>query len=369
MPRKKKTKPEPKQPEELQEEVFIETTNDLEPEPVNEIANQIYIPSSSTLIDIACTDTTKGFCTAGHTVNIVGDPNSGKTMIATASMAETFYKLMGYFRNKFRDFEQAMSFDLAGLFGQPFADSFEHLLPEHTLEWSIEATANSIISECAKGPCFEIIDSVDGMLAEEEIKMIMAGKAIERSAWGGPRAKAMTQFYRSVCPAIAKSGSFLIVLSQAKDNMGFGAQFKPKTRYGGKSLAFYAYVEMWLARTGSLKVDKTVIGSTNAAKIERSKVNGKRRIAEFSILPAYGVDNTRSCIDWLIKEGAVGKKKGASKVDLNPIGIPYFGTEPYLYVEEHDRLDDVVEATRVQWAKNEAEYIKKAFGGRKPRYA
>ena len=331
------------------------------------VSDDIYIPSGCTLVDLACTDTIKGFCPVGHTVNIIGDSNAGKTMLAVASMAETFARYANMFQYKFYDFEQAMSFDVPSLFGNRFSDAFVIEEPEHTPEWSIEAVASKVIADCKEHAQFIVIDSADGMLSNVEMEAIVAGKQLEQTAYGGPRAKAMTTFFRQVCPAVAKSNSFMIVLSQAKDNMGFGAMFKPKVRYGGKALAFYAYIELWLARAEAIKAKDTVLGSWTKAKVERSKANGKRRIVEFPILPAYGIDNTRGNMRWLLNENVISKV--GRKLDLSSLGIEDNEKGDVLkYVEENGYTDKVVQAVVDKWNANEAELIEKTFGGRKSRY-
>ena len=76
---------------------------------------QIYIPSGVTLVDLASSDTTHGFCTAGHTVNIIGDRNSGKSMMCMASMAETYHRHGDIFEYDYYDYERAVSFDVPRL--------------------------------------------------------------------------------------------------------------------------------------------------------------------------------------------------------------------------------------------------------------
>jgi len=350
----------------------------------------VYIPSGCTLTDLGCTDTLKGFCTAGHTVNIIGDRNAGKTALSLSSMAETEHRRPGYFKMKFLDFEQSMSFNTKKLYGERFHKAFALQIPEDTLEWSIEAVATRMVNEMKEeGPQFYVIDSADVMKSESEIKLILAGEPVVAMPFGGPRSKAMTAFFRTVCPAIANSGSFLIVLSQAKDNMGkFEAKFIKKYRAGGKALAFYAFVEMWIAPAGEIKVSELKIGSWAKAISERSKCNGKKRSALFPILPAYGIDDLRGNIEWLIEKKVLTRhpgitidaarkmstkelkvdpiKKGA--IDLSNIGLDYMGMNPYLFIEENGHNEVVLGAVKSMWDAIEEDIVEKTFGGRKGRY-
>ena len=347
-----------------------------------------FVSSGCTILDLACTDTTDGFCETGHTVNIVGDRNSGKTALSLAAGAETEYKMPGFFKHRFYDFEHAYSFDTEHMFGKQYADVLQILNPEHTLEWSIDALAKKIIDDVKKGPEFIILDSVDGMLSTDQIEDIATGKVLGDESYGGPRAKAFHRFFKSVCPAIALSGSFLIALSQAKDNMGFGAKFTPKYRSGGASFGFYAFIELWLAPGASINVGGLKVGAWTRAKVERSKYNGKKREVSFPILPAYGIDDTRANIGWLKQEGILkeavpitiakakelkeqGKDVEPVKVgslDLTTIGMDYVGTEPELYVEENGLVETLVKIVKHHWDVKEQDRIDKTFGGRKRRY-
>ena len=103
------------------------------------------------------------------------------------------------------------------------------------------------------------------------------------------------------------------------------------------------------------------------AKIERSKYNGKKRTVSFPILPAYGIDDTRGNIDWLVEEGVI-KKVGKRVVDMTPIGVEYEGDNPYLFVEENGEVMKVLAAVKERWDYNERLLVERTFEGRKGRY-
>jgi len=368
----------------------VETKKKAEEKPKKRpIKPNVYIPSGSSLVDLACTDTLKGFCTAGHSVNFIGDRNSGKTALALGCMAETEFRHTGYFDLKFMDFENAYNFDDKKLYGEKFHKRFDLLLPENKLEWAIENVATRIVDDCKTGPQFIVLDSADGMKPIVEIQEILDGKPIVAQPYGGPRSKAMTAFFRTVCPAIAHSGSFMIVLSQAKANMGFDAQFVPKYRAGGKALAFYAHVEMWLAPMGAIYASKLKIGAWTKAKIARSKCNGKSRTVEFPIMPAYGIDDLRGNLRWLVEKKVISEHPGITieqakaqskklgrtvkpitkgSTDLGNIGIEYLGIYPATYIEENDLNDTILIAVKEMHDAIEQDIIDKTFGGRKGRY-
>ena len=324
------------------------------------------IPSGVTLLDLACTDTLDGFCTAGHGVNIIGDRDVGKTALALASQAETCRRHGEKFSYDFYDAENAFSFDVPRLWGKKFASALNVIPIRQEPEWSIEGIAHKIVESLADGTRRHIvIDSMDGLRARSEYDAtedILNGKGGYNTA----RAKANRYFFRVVLPRIAETGSFLIYLSQATVNIGFSAMFNPKTRGGGTALGYNAHVELWLSQGQSIKTDDVKVGHWVVAKTARSKANGKKRTLEFPILPAYGVDDTRANVEWLAEETVIPRSKGV--YDLRTIGVEYEGKQPFLFVEENGFTDKVVAAVKDRWEKNERTYVEKTLEGRKPRY-
>ena len=360
----------------------------------------LLIPSGCTLLDLACTDTTDGFCSAGHCVNSIGDRNAGKTLQALASMAETYRRYGGHFDYKFYDAENAYSFDTAGLFGKKFAAALQVIPVPQSIDWCTQALANKMVDDMSCGkPQFFVLDSMDMLRALKEYKNDEDGVLEGALAL---RAVANKYLLRRVVARIAETGSFLIYLSQAAEAIGFGAKFSPKIRGGGKSLGFYAFIELWLSKGGQIKVGDTKVGDWTIAKTARSKANGKAREVWFPIFPAYGIDDTRANLDWLFDEGVIKpdpeKKEGGKKVygvvnakaagkeaaeeegdgkkkkkavscyDLRKIGIDYIGKDACLFVEQNGLVDKVAAAVKARWDANEQEVIDKTFGGRKSRY-
>lgn len=374
-------------------------TKKVAPEGVAEIEvakPALLIPSGVTLLDLACTDTTDGFCRAGQGVNSIGDRNAGKTMQAVASMAETYKRYGDHFDYKFIDAENAYCFNTAALFGKKFAEKLEIIPVPYDIEWCTQNLALKMLGWMEKKPQFFIIDSMDTLIAEKEYENDADGET------GGAlalRAVANKYLLRRLTGTLPASGSFLIYLSQAAEAIGPKAQFSPKIRGGGKALGFAAFIEMWLSKGGQIKSGDIKVGDWTIAKIARSKANGKAREVWFPIMPAYGIDDTRANLDWLWDEGVVkptppkvdkaakkvyetaedkkaekeddGKKKKAvpQSYDLRKIGIDYEGKEAALFVETNGLVDKVAAAVKERWDANEQLLIDKTFGGRPSRYA
>lgn len=341
---------------------------------IGNAAKKLMIPSGVTLLDLACTDGTDGFCEVGHAVNSIGDRNAGKTFQALASMAETFRRHGDLFDYDLYDAENAYTINTASLFGGEFAKRLNVIPVPLDIGWCTEAVAQKMVADMEKKPRFIVIDSMDHLMARQEF----LNDAEQKEGALALRAKANKYLLRRITPKLASTGSFLIYLSQAAETIGFKAMFNPKTRGGGKSLGFCAYIELWLSQGGQIKEEKVKVGDWTIAKTARSKYNGKAREVRFPILPAYGIDDTRANMEWLLEQGAVcwatektsdGRSKELKGVyNLKPIGIDYAGKDPLLHVEQTGQIDKVVAAVKAKWDAIERELVDKTFGGRGPRY-
>ena len=324
------------------------------------------IPSGCTILDLACSDSLDGFCLVGTATNFIGSRNAGKTLLANASQAETFYRWLNHFDYKIIDTENAYSFNTAAMFGKPFADVLEVIPTPAEEEWCTERLAFKMIDWMQEKPQFFVIDSMDNLMCQA-----MFGDR-ERIEKGGkthadPNAKANKLFFRHIIPVLGHTGSVLIYLSQGRPGMG---TFAPQHRSGGEALKFHAHTEIWLSNMGQIKkIVKGVeakVGHGVRATIGRSKINGKSRIVDFPILYSYGIDNTKSMIDWL--DGMKMIKKSKSEYNLKPIGFDYVGSEPEFFIEDNGLYDDFKQKVFELWDEREKLIVERTLGERRKRY-
>ena len=81
-----------------------------------------------------------------------------------------------------------------------------------------------------------------------------------------------------------------------------------------------------------IKRDRT-IGNKVKAKITKNKLTGKVREVEFPIFYDYGVDDIRSCIEWMVKENFWVKKK----LTINAPELNIEGTADKIIKQIEDR--------------------------------
>jgi len=163
--------------------------------------------------------------------------------------------------------------------------------------------------------------------------------------------------FRTIKSDLKKMEAFLLVISQTRDNIGFGAQFKPKTRSGGKALGFYSTHENWLSVVQQEKEKGVGVGAITECKCTKNKLTGKKRNVRIPIFYDYGIDDISANVDFLVEENYWQKKSvKEKKSDDEPVkrgrkkkvggGIivaPEFGIEgvrrKIIYDIENERLD------------------------------
>ena len=128
----------------------------------------------------------------------------------------------------------------------------------------------------------------------------------EPGTFGMGKPKCNSQNLGRIVSKLEDTGSMLFMISQTRDNVGFGAQFNPKTRSGGTSLKFAATLEFWTSVKESKKrqvmgkVRK--IGTVVQVKVKKNRQVGKDRSVEVVHYPSSGIDDLGSCVEYLVDE-------------------------------------------------------------------
>jgi len=160
-------------------------------------------------------------------------------------------------------------------------------------------------------PAIYVLDSMDGLSSETERdyfakhkEAIRKGKEIA-GTYGDGKAKLNSMRIRQVLPRIRETGSILIIISQTRDDLGFGPA--KRTRSGGRALRFYATIEIWSRVRGV--ITRTVrgkprqIGVWVELEVKKNRVSGRNRAVYVPIYYTYGIDDVGACVRWLCEEG------------------------------------------------------------------
>jgi len=315
------------------------------------------LSTGSTLLNLAVSDRPFGGFGLGKIINIIGDSSSGKTTLAWSILAEAAHRKR--FDNHvlvYDDVEAACEHDVAKLFGQTTADRVAP--PRGTKEdprgsSTVEEFQLSIHSYLKKGkPFIYILDSLDALTSDdEESRMEEKVKAYEKGtkpkgSYGMAKPKAMSEMLRQIVRKLRDSDSMLIIISQTRDNIN-PMSFTPKTRSGGRALEFYASHILWTAVAGKIKKLEQTIGIMCRAKSTKSKLTGKIRTVDFPIYYDMGIDDTASCVNYLIEQQWM--KKVGSKIKTSLLSKPMFRERLIETLEKEGKEKNLREETGKCW--------------------
>jgi len=289
------------------------------------------LSTGSTLLNLACTDHPDFGFLKGYYYYLVGDSASGKTWLSLSSFAES--RLNAHFKNHrliFDDVEGGALMDLEHYFGKKVAKdveapSYYKKYPRHSD--TIESFYDHILALIDQGdPFIYWCDSQDALTStaagkkmREQAQAREDGKE-EVGSYGDGKAKYHSEHIREVLSGLRKTDSILGMIGQTRDNLGFG--FEKKTRSGGKSLRFYATLEIWTAVGKKIKrrvrgADMEV-GVRCLAEVKKNRFTGKGgkgRQVEIPIYHSHGIDDVGSCVDFLTKAEYWTEKDGIYMAD------------------------------------------------------
>lgn len=288
----------------LPEQVKRHAKKAVEPAKPAKIDRNKLVPSGSTMLDLACSNSIYGAFQLGTMVNIIGDTSSGKTMVALSMLAECArLDRCNDFDLIFDDVEAANAFDLPVLFGRKLAARIQKPLKYEKSDTVKQLEANIIKSVHKDVPFIYVLDSFDALTTDEEIERAYAraNDAKEKGSMGMQKAKGGHELFRVLCREIERAKGMLVVVSQVKENMD-PLSFKKYKRTGGKALDFYAFHHIWLAVVNRIKEKDRVIGHHVRAKVEKNKLNGNERVVDYNTYNSYGIDNIGSMVDFMLVE-------------------------------------------------------------------
>ena len=291
------------------------TKQRLRPKPVKPKAIK-GLSTGSTLVNLALSGHASWGLSAGTYTLLVGDSASGKTFLALNVLAEASIN-PAFDKHQLVCFapERGARMSIARYFGKRLDNRIVWYYPE-----TIERFYYDVDSILKEGPAIVVLDSMDALTSEDEQEKFQERKkAADRGkevsgSYGTSKAKQNSADLRVTVNRLEETGSILLIISQTRDNFGFGAQFNPKTRSGGKALTFYATCECWFSVGGAIK--KTVkgkprdVGSKLIIKVKKNRETGAKRDVTLHHYPSFGFDDTGSMVEYLIDEGHWPEAKG-----------------------------------------------------------
>lgn len=334
------------------------------------------ISTSSTLLNLACSENPHGGLAAGSMVNLIGDSHTGKTLLALTILAECCYnpKLDDY-NIYYDDAEHANLFDMEYLFGKkaakrikaPYYDKNGVPVPS---DWIEDFHCNIADAFDTGKPFIYVLDSFDALDSEQDSKKIEEMRESRRKnkkakgSYGMAKPKKASELLRNICGDLEKSKSLLIIISQTRDNID-PMSFTKKSRAGGRALKFYAFHEIWLAvgPRGALKSKGRIIGAEVKAKVSKNKLTGKVREVNLRLYYDYGVDDIAPNIEFMVNEDFWPKKK--QTIEAEDLGISGTISSLIKQVEEKNLEKKLSKEVGLAWEEIEEELKL----DRKPRFS
>ena len=315
------------------------------------------VPTGATLLNLALSDNALGGYKLGSMVNVVGDSSAGKTFLCWNMFAEVVadpffddYVLV------YDDAEGKLHIPIRALFGPGVLERVEY--DEDNCSDTIEDFYGAVRELLQRDkPFIYVLDSFDSLSDIEEQKKTM----LRRDYPAKPRLA--SEMFRKICGQLRHTRSLLVVVSQVRENIGvtFGEK---KTRSGGRALRHYSLQEYWLAVKSHVKRRDREVGVNIVARVKKNHLTGKLRQVEFPLYHDYGVDDTRSMIEWLIAEGFWRKPKGKQVIETGGDFIDASMDKLIHYIEEESVLPKLVSIVAQCWAEVE----RSIRTDRRPRY-
>lgn len=281
------------------------------------VKNRNLLSFGSTLLDLACSDRVAGGILKGKVILFVGDSSSGKTWLTLTSLAEAaMNKNFDDYRFIYDNAEDGALMDIERFFGKKVLERLEPPARDEdgdpVYSESIEELYDHLDDAVKVGkPFIYIEDSMDSLTSEAEDEKFQEQKSARRrgkessGSYGDGKAKKNSAGIRRLLPHLRRTNSIFIIISQTRDNLGFG--FEKKTRSGGRALRFYATLELWSSIKKKIKKKlpngKIIqLGIVSEVQIKKNRLTGKERKVEVPIYYSHGIDNVGSCVEFLIRE-------------------------------------------------------------------
>jgi RecA/RadA recombinase len=341
----------------------------------------LYLPTGCAILNCALSGRVDGGFPAGKIGSLVGDSQTGKSLIALDFLANLAgMRRFEEYELVYDDAEHACEFDLVRLFGKRRAERI--MAPRYDKEGGpvYSDTMQDWMAQMmkrlhGKTPFVYVIDSLDSLDDEADRKKLeeLADSVIKKEAapsgtYGTAKAKNMSWYLRTFKADLKHTNSFLLIISQTRENIGavgFGAA--KKTRSGGMAPKFYSTHEMWISLKQTLKSPKKVpIGLLAQLKFTKNKLGHPLwKDITIPMYQSYGVDSISPAVDWLVSWGTW--KKVGNKIDAKGLfKEPAMKKSIVQAIEKRpERIDKLYRILQEAWNEMEEEMRM----DRKPKYA
>jgi len=269
-----------------------------------------WISTGSTLLDLAISNRPRGGQPVGRMVELNGLEGTGKSLIAAHLLASTQKKggiavMIDCETSAAPQFWTAVGVNLKNLIYAPLT----------TVEEIFKYIENivGIVRKANKDRLLTIVvDSVAGASTEKELES-------EHGVDGYNTAKSIiiSKAMRKITNLIGEQRVLIVFTNQLRMNMNAMAFGDKYVVPGGKALAYHCSVRVRLNSIAKIKKDDEIVGIHCKAQVVKNRLGPPHRTAEFDIFFDSGIQDLKSWLEFLKKQG-VAKAAGATyKIKLN----------------------------------------------------
>ena len=223
-----------------------------------------------------------------------------------------------------------------------------------------------------KKPFVYVLDSESALSSESEEEKFQEGKKAFLKGKGAPgsygdgKAKKHSSYLRQVVSGLGDTNSMLLLVAQTRDNIGFGAQYNPEIRSGGRALTFYATAEIWFKEKKELKkrvkLADEKIGSQIQVRVKKNRDTGLEPTFDLFHYVDGGLSDTDSICHFLVERGRWKDKDGI--ILAKDLEVEMEMEDLIQHIEDKGREAELKDIAKTLW-----EEIREACRvGRKSRY-
>lgn len=266
-------------------------------------------PTGVSVLNLILSGRVDGGWVRGYIGNIIGDSDTGKTLLGMTTLAEaSLQKRFQHHQLGLDDVESANSFDVPRMFGPELARRL--VLNDDP---TVEAYYDRVYALTqGRQPFIDILDSMDSLDTEKDVELFEANSEARakgtklKDGYGMAKAKRNSDSLRKIKGGIRDKNSLVLIISQTRENID-PFSFAERTRAGGTALKFYSCYEMWLAVKRYLETTVNGVKHRNGVlvkvKVSKNHATGSYGTFQMPMYYGYGIDDVRTNILWLADIG------------------------------------------------------------------
>lgn len=346
---------------------------------------RLFLSTGCALLNLAISDRVDGGWPGGRISNLIGDSDTGKTVLALSALAEACINpAFADHRLLYLDLEAVLTTRMIeSMFGSKLASRLEIMqsgtdgCPE-----TIEELHYLLLRLFKEGHNFVLpVDSFDALPSRQELeetnKSFAAWKKNKdhsgdseesegkeqkplKGSYQMSKQKYSKKMFREVKGLISNTDSLLLIVSQTIANIG--SMFNPKTVAGGNALEFFSRIRGWLSVAEADKVNGRIVGRRIKFRGSKNHITGKKRDASLWVYDGLGVDDLKTSVEYLVAESVWPKNKGW--IDALHLGVRFQVRDLIKYIEANRLELKLQELMQQTWDASEAALKPQ----RKPRY-